>query len=228
VPTSLLAQVDSSVGGKTAVNHHLGKNLIGAFYQPSLVLIDKTTLKTLPDRELAAGMAEVIKYGIIKDRRFFSKLEESLDITNNMLAKCCFIKAKVVEKDEKEKGLRMILNFGHTIGHALEADTKYQHYLHGEAVALGMVAAGYISYRVGLIDIKELNRIKDLIAQAKLPTAIDYKYSFSNIKKIMEKDKKVANGKVNFVLIEKIGRTVIRDDISWELVKDSLKYLKNG
>jgi len=228
IPTTLLAQVDSSVGGKTAVNHQLGKNLIGAFYQPSLVLIDRTTLNTLPKRELSAGLAEVIKYGIIKDKRFFSKLEESLAITNNLLAKCCFIKAKIVEKDEKENNLRMILNFGHTIGHALEAETNYQYYLHGEAVALGMIAATYISNQVGLITEIDLNRIIALIKKAKLPTSINYDYDFHKIKKIMEKDKKISSGQVTFVLIDSIGKTVIRNDISWQLVKDSLRFLKYG
>jgi len=228
LPTTLLAQVDSSVGGKTAVNHKLGKNLIGSFYQPSLVLIDKSTLNTLPKRERFAGMAEVIKYGIIKDKRFFSKLEQDITITNTMIAKCCFIKSKVVEKDEKESSLRIILNFGHTIGHALEAHTIYKEYLHGEAVALGMIAAGYISKELSLITDKEFLRIINLIKKAGLPTKIKHAYDFRKLKTIMLKDKKTSGGLINFVLINSIGGTTIRNDVPWKLIKESVLYLENG
>src|SRR5919108_4442961 len=177
VPTTLLAQVDSSVGGKTGVNHRGGKNLIGAFYQPRLVIIDVTVLQSLPPRELVAGLAEVIKYGVIEDPALFALLEEKMDkvigldreLLIQIIAASCRIKAKVVEKDEREDDYRAILNFGHTIGHALESVTEYRKYLHGEAVAIGMAQAATISVQQGFCDQRRRERIRRMIRKAALP-----------------------------------------------------------
>ena len=215
VPTTLLAQVDSSVGGKTGVNHREGKNLIGAFYQPRLVLIDVAVLSTLPPRELASGMAEVIKYGIIEDLRLFGLLEEKLEriltldreLLVEAIAASCSIKAKVVEKDEREEDYRSILNFGHTIGHALESLTGYEKFLHGEAVAIGMAEAASISTREGFCDEESLQRIRRLITRTGLPTGIPSNIKPSELVKRMETDKKAAGGKIKFVLCEGIGKT---------------------
>ena len=216
VPTTLLAQVDSSVGGKTGVNHRKGKNLIGAFYQPKFVYIDIDTLKTLNKRELRAGLAEVIKYGVIKDPKLFKYLEDNIDILAapspkpqasfllHIVKRSCAIKASVVEADEREAGLRAILNFGHTFGHAVEAVTKYREYKHGEAVAIGMVFAARLSNRIGLCSKNVVERVHNLINRAGLPTEPpDFpKTSFS---KAMEIDKKVLGGELRFVLVEKVG-----------------------
>jgi 3-dehydroquinate synthase len=225
-PTTLLAQVDSAVAGKTGVNHPLGKNLIGACYQPRLVLIDKTTLSTLPQTELRSGLAEVIKYALIKDHRFFKQLEDDLTISNKMIAKCCLLKARIVQKDEKENNLRIILNFGHTIAHMLEAYTGYKRFFHGEAVALGMLAAAYISMKRNQLSAQDYQRIKKLITRANLPVKIDFKINFQRAKKIMLHDKKVKTNKLHFVLLRRIGDTSIANDIPWELVQDSLQNLK--
>jgi 3-dehydroquinate synthase len=215
VPTTLLAQVDSSVGGKTAVNHREGKNLIGAFYQPRLVWIDVAVLRSLPPRELVAGLAEVIKYGVIADAAFFSRLEAKLDdilkgdaaMLAEVVAASCAIKAAVVEKDERESDLRAILNFGHTVGHALEAVTRYERFLHGEAVAIGMVQAARISVAEGACDRPSFERIRALIARAGLPVELPGDVNVPELIKHMEIDKKSAAGKIKFVLCENIGRT---------------------
>lgn len=215
VPTTLLAQVDSSVGGKTGVNHREGKNLIGAFYQPRLVLMDVGVLHTLPRRELLAGMAEVIKYGIIEDPRLFGLLEEKLepllaldrDLLVEVIAASCAIKAKVVEKDEREEDYRSVLNFGHTIGHALESLTGYEKFLHGEAVAIGMAQAASISVRQGFCDEESLQRIHRLITRAGLPTEIPSNIEPLKLVKRMEVDKKSVGGKIKFVLCKGIGKT---------------------
>jgi len=215
VPTTLLAQVDSSVGGKTAVNHREGKNLIGAFHQPRLVWIDVAALRSLPRRELLAGLAEVIKYGIIADAALFRRLEEKLDdllaaesgILAEVVAASCAIKARVVEKDERESDLRAVLNFGHTVGHALEAATGYEKYLHGEAVAIGMVQAARISLAEGVCDAESFERIRRLIVRAGLPAQIPAGVSLEELIKHMEVDKKSAGGKIKFVLCEGIGAT---------------------
>lgn len=218
VPTTLLAQVDSSVGGKTGVNHRKGKNLIGAFYQPKFVYIDVDTLKTLDRREMKAGLAEVIKYGVIKDAKLFKYLENNIDIltqdlklkTQNaallhIVKRSCAIKASVVEADEREGGLRAILNFGHTFGHAVEAVTKYKEYKHGEAVAIGMVFAANLSRKEGLCGKNVVERITDLIKNAGLPTEPP-DFPRNSYLKAMEIDKKVIGGELRFVLVEKIGR----------------------
>ncbi len=215
VPTTLLAQVDSSVGGKTGVNHRKGKNLIGAFYQPRLVLIDVGVLHTLPRRELLAGLAEVIKYGIIEEPRLFALLEEKLErllsldreLLVEVIAASCAIKAKVVEKDEREEDYRSVLNFGHTIGHALESLTGYEKFLHGEAVAIGMAQAASISLRQGFCDEESLQRIHRLITRAGLPTEIPSNVKPKELVKRMEMDKKSSGGKIKFVLCAGIGKT---------------------
>jgi 3-dehydroquinate synthase len=215
VPTTLLAQVDSSVGGKTGVNHHDGKNLIGAFHQPRLVLIDVAVLQSLPRREFIAGLAEVIKYGVIEDPALFKVLEEKMsklmdqdrDLLSQVIATSCAIKAKVVEKDEREDDYRAVLNFGHTIGHALEAATEYQKYLHGEAVGIGMAQAAAISVQQGFCDQRSLERIRKLIKKAGLPLEIPRDVSMQNLVQSMEVDKKSAGGKIRFVMCAGIGKT---------------------
>src|ERR1017187_6532009 len=215
VPTTLLAQVDSSVGGKTGVNLKAGKNLVGAFYQPQLVLCDLDALKTLPERELRAGLAEVIKYGIIYDAKLFAQLERDLPNLLNpepktlsqIIARCCEIKAEVVGKDETETGLRAILNFGHTIGHAIENSSGYGKFLHGEAISIGQVAAAKLSHEILGLPSGDVARIEKLFVQAGLPVRI--KLNGAQRKKLftaMKLDKKVSGGEVKFVLAEKIGK----------------------
>ena len=214
-PTTLLAQVDSSVGGKTGVNHQDGKNLIGAFYQPRLVLIDVEVLRSLPRRELIAGLAEVIKYGIIEDPGLFHLLEQELngligldrELLIQVIATCCGIKARVVEKDEREDDYRAVLNFGHTIGHALEAATGYTRFLHGEAVAIGMAKASAISVQQGFCDRSSLERICNLIKKGGLPLEIPPEIPMERLIHGMEVDKKSAGGKIKFVMCNGIGKT---------------------
>jgi 3-dehydroquinate synthase len=218
VPTTLLAQVDSSIGGKTGVNHREGKNLIGAFYQPRIVIIDVGVLRTLPPRELKAGMAEVIKYGVIADPHLFGLLEEQMDrllaldreLLVEVIATSCAIKALVVERDEHEDDQRAVLNFGHTVGHALEALTGYAVLLHGEAVAIGMVQAAAISYRQGACDERSFNRILGLIRKAGLPTEIPTSVDLRELVRGMEVDKKSVGGKIRFVLCRGIGATAFQ------------------
>ena len=215
IPTTLLAQVDSSVGGKTGVNHPRGKNLIGAFYQPLAVVIDVALLLSLPQRELVAGLAEVIKYGIIEDPVLFGRLEEKLDrilvldrpLLTEVIATSCAIKARVIEKDEREDDHRAVLNFGHTVGHALETATRYQRFLHGEAVAIGMAKAAAISYQQGFCDAITLSRIIKLIKMAGLATEIPEEVSLQSLIDGMELDKKSADGKIKFVMCTTIGKT---------------------
>ena len=214
IPTTLLAQVDSSVGGKTGVNHGNGKNLIGAFYQPRLVLIDVGALASLPRRELVAGMAEVIKYGIIEDAGFFDLLEQKLDsllslnrqLLTQVIARCCAIKVRVVEKDERENDYRAVLNFGHTVGHALEAATKYERFLHGEAVAIGMANAAKISMKRGFCDSTTVQRVTTLISKAGLPVAVPADVSAQSLIDSMEIDKKSTDGKIKYVMCTGIGK----------------------
>ena len=221
IPTTLLAQVDSSIGGKVAVNHPQGKNIIGSFYQPELVLIDPALLNTLGRRELVSGLAEVIKYGVIADAEFFSWLEENLprvlalepEALIHVISTSCRIKAEVVQKDEKEEGLRAILNFGHTIGHALEALTEYQVYRHGEAVAIGMVAAASLAVHTGLLAAGEATRLKKLLEQAGLPTVLPSSISGEDLILAIQRDKKVQAGEIAFVLPAKIGQVEIKRDI---------------
>jgi len=217
VPTTLLAQVDSSVGGKTAVNHALGKNLIGAFYQPRLVLIDVDLLKTLPVRELVGGLAEVVKYGVIRDRDFFSWLEKNypalLQRQPRTLIEAvkisCQIKANIVENDEKEAGLRAILNFGHTIGHAVEQLAGYGVFRHGEAVAIGMVAAARLAAHQGLCSGEDGQRIFDLLVALGLPTQLP-EFPLADYLAAMGRDKKVQEGTLRMVLNRGIGDCLVQ------------------
>lgn len=221
VPTTLLAQVDSSVGGKTAINHPLGKNMIGSFYQPELVICDIAALDTLPCREISAGLAEVIKYGPIYDMKFMDWLELSMDglisKDHSLLAyavqRCCEIKASVVGADEREAGLRAILNFGHTFGHAIEAGVGYGVWLHGEGVAAGMVMAAELSHRLGMVDAAFVARLKALIERAGLPTkgpVIDAADNAGRYLELMRIDKKSEAGEIRFVLIDGPGKAVVR------------------
>lgn len=230
-PTTLLAQVDSSVGGKTGVNHPKGKNLIGAFHQPALVLADVTTLKTLPRAEILGGVAEIIKYGLIASARFFRFLEKNVeallalkpDVTVEAVKTSCRIKADIVAEDEREAGLRAILNFGHTTGHAIEAVTGFKRYRHGFAVAMGMRTAAELSRLKGAITDGELKRIVNLIARSGLPSAIPRSIKKEAIIKAMEHDKKVKHGAVRFALLKGIGRSEIRSDISRSEILEAIK-----
>ena len=221
MPTTLLAQVDSSVGGKTGVNHSGGKNLIGAFYQPQSVIADTDTLATLPDRELRAGLAEVIKYGCVWDPLLFDWLDHNMDkllardvdALTYSIARSCEIKATVVAKDEREQNLRAILNFGHTFGHAIEAATGYETYLHGEAVGLGMLIAADLSHRLGMIDGAIRDRVRDILVKAGLPTEAP-RIGAGRALELMQMDKKVLAGTVRLVLLEKLGRAIVAADYS--------------
>jgi 3-dehydroquinate synthase len=216
VPTTLLAQVDSSVGGKTGVNHPDGKNLIGAFHQPLAVATDTDTLATLPEREMRAGLAEVIKYGCIRDAALFEWLEgntarilaRDTAALTRAIARSCEIKAMVVAQDEREQGLRAILNFGHTFAHAIEAATGYARYLHGEAVALGMLLASEMSSRVGMIDSEVTRRVHALLQMAGLPTEMP-RLGSARMLELMQMDKKVQGGTIRLVLLERLGSATV-------------------
>ena len=221
VPTTLLAQVDSSVGGKTAINHPLGKNMIGAFYQPQRVICDLDVLKTLPPRELSAGLAEVIKYGPIADMTFFAWIESNLDALISMhpaalayaIRRSCEIKAHVVGLDEREAGLRAILNFGHTFGHAIESGLGYGKWLHGEGVACGMVMAAELSRRIGLVDEHFVHRLTTLISRAGLPVRgpiLDENDNAGRYLSLMRMDKKSEAGEIRFVLVDGPGSALVR------------------
>ncbi len=214
IPTTLLSQVDSSVGGKVGVNLKAGKNLVGAFYQPKLVFCDLDTLDTLPAREYRSGLAEVIKYGIIYDASLFGRLEREMDrllkrepnSLTAVIARCCQIKAEVVTQDETEGGLRAILNFGHTIGHGLEAISKYGKYLHGEAISIGQIAAAKLSEELSGLSAEESRRIRQLFERAGLPVGVHLKRPQQGLLlKAMQLDKKVSNGEIKFVLATRIG-----------------------
>jgi 3-dehydroquinate synthase len=231
IPTTLLSQVDSSVGGKTAVNHPLGKNMIGAFYQPQAVVIDIECLKTLPAREFAAGMAEVIKYGIIYDQAFFSWLESNVEsikaiepsAITYMVKRCCAIKAEVVALDEKEHGIRALLNLGHTFGHAIEAEQGYGNWLHGEAVAAGMVLAAKTSVKQGLINEAEAARISNLITQFDLPLTAPADMKYKHFAEHMQLDKKVLNGQLRLVLPTSIGTSGLFNDVSETVLREVIE-----
>lgn len=217
VPTTLLAQVDASVGGKTGIDLECGKNLAGAFHQPRLVLVDLDTLKSLPQREYLAGLAEVIKYGIIADAGFFEYLKSNreavlahhVDELAHLVARSCEIKAEVVGQDEREAGLRAILNYGHTIGHAVEAVAGYGKYLHGEAVALGMVAATWLSHRLGWLGAAEVEQVSHLIASYGLPVRLGEYLDPAALLAAMKLDKKTRSGTLRFVLAREIGRVEV-------------------
>ncbi len=220
IPTTLLAQVDSSVGGKTGVNHRAGKNMIGAFYQPALVCIDPETLLTLPEREFRSGLFEVIKYGLIYDAEFFAFLELELEkiqrrvpeVLEKVVARCCEIKSEVTTRDEKELDLRRILNLGHTFGHGLEAACQFQRVTHGEAVAYGMIAASHLSQRMGLLDAPSCQRIVEAILRIGDLPSIDT-VPTQEVLDAMKLDKKRRGDRTVVILLEEIGRAVIRDDV---------------
>lgn len=231
IPTTLLSMVDASVGGKTGVDHTVGKNLIGAFHQPTAVLIDPSVLQTLPPRELRSGLAECIKHDIIRDEHGFESLEKNLyrafqldlDYLSELIAHNVGIKAEVVMNDPFEKGERAHLNFGHTFGHAIESVSHYT-YAHGEAIALGMCAASYAAAELGMIDQSVRQRILRLIEQAGLPTS-GLTLSVDSVIESMYSDKKVRSGRIRFVLPTRIGAVMIRDDLSPELVRASVESL---
>ena len=230
VPTTLLSQVDSSVGGKTGVNHPLGKNMIGAFYQPRAVVIDTDTLNTLPDREFRAGLAEVIKYGLIRDPEFFDWLERELPrlaardaaALADAIERSCRNKAEVVAQDETESGVRATLNFGHTFGHAIETGMGYGQWLHGEAVAAGMCMAADLSRRLGWLTERDAGRAHAMIAAARLPTAAPATLTAARFKELMAVDKKVQAGQLRLVLLKGIGNAVITSDVPPALLDQTL------
>ena len=229
VPTTLLAQVDSSVGGKTAINHARGKNMVGAFHQPLAVIADVGTLNSLPDRELRAGIAEVIKHGLILDLEFLEWLEARIDsllardpaALEHAVRRSCELKARVVATDERESGVRAILNFGHTFGHAIEAGVGYGEWLHGEAVATGMVMAAELSARAGTLRRQDADRVKALIARAGLPVR-GPKLSADRYLELMQVDKKASGGRVRFILLDGLGRAMQRGDLEERLVRESI------
>lgn len=230
VPTTLLAQVDSSVGGKTGINHPLGKNMIGAFYQPRLVLADTDTLQTLPDRELSAGLAEVIKYGLIRDPEFFAWLEANMErllardgeALTFAILRSCRNKAEVVAADEREGGVRAILNLGHTFGHAIEAGLGYGVWLHGEAVAAGMVLAADLSMRLSWLTPDDVERVRALVRRARLPDRAP-DLGVARYQALMGLDKKVEGGRVRFVLLRRLGEAVVTADVPEALLAATLR-----
>ena len=230
IPTSLLAQVDSSVGGKVAVNHPLGKNLIGSFYPPVLVVADTSTLSSLPLRELSAALAEIAKMGIIMDRPLFERLETEVDLLLGLdskslvevIARTVELKAWVVQQDERESGLRAILNYGHSYGHAVEAVTDYRLYRHGEAVAIGMVGAGRIAQSLGMIDAETASRQETLLTRMGIPVRCP-RLPVDRLLEAMTHDKKASEGKLSWVLLEGIGKVTVRRDVQGSLVRQVLE-----
>lgn len=231
VPTTLLAQVDSSIGGKTGINHPLGKNMIGAFYQPRLVLADTAVLATLPPRELSAGLAEVIKHGLVRDEGFVAWLEQNVEkllacdarALAHAVRRCCEIKAAVVAEDEREAGVRALLNFGHTFGHAIESALGYGKWLHGEAVAAGMAMAADLSRRMGYIAQADVDRVIALLRRARLPVAQPAIES-ARLLELMAVDKKTEAGKLRFILLDRIGAATIRAEVPAGLLQEALAH----
>jgi len=231
LPTTLLAQVDSSVGGKTGVNHSLGKNMIGAFHQPRLVMIDTATLKTLPERQLLCGIAEIIKYGVIWDEGLFAFMERNRAAVmgrddaalSHIIKRSCEIKADVVSRDEREGGLRAILNFGHTLGHAVETETGYSRYLHGEAIAMGMHMAAKLSVALGLMDKGPVEKIRALLDAYGLPAELPADLDGERLAEHMKIDKKSVGGAVTFVLPDRIGTVRIHKGIDMDVVRETLR-----
>jgi len=230
LPTTLLAQVDSSVGGKTGINHPRGKNMIGAFHQPRAVITDVATLRTLPARELSAGLAEVIKHGLALDDAFTAWLEANVgrllsgdaDALTHAVRRSCELKAQVVAADERESGRRALLNFGHTFAHAIETGLGYGTWLHGEAVAAGMVMAAELSLRAGMIGEEDLRRVRELLGRARLPVAGPPDLTPDRYLELMAIDKKAAGGRIRFVVLEAIGRAVLRADLREGLVREAI------
>ena len=230
IPTTLLAQVDSSVGGKTGVNHPLGKNMIGAFHQPACVLIDTDTLDTLDDRQLAAGLAEVIKYGLIRDAAFFDWLEENIDLLKardkqalaRAIERSCALKAEIVAADERESGQRALLNLGHTFGHAIETGTGYGNWLHGEAIATGMLMAADLSARHGWLTGDAVARIERLLLKANLPTRPPDEMDPARFMKLMAVDKKVVDDGIRLILLKSVGEAFLTSDFDNDLLGQTL------
>lgn len=231
IPTTLLSQVDSSVGGKTAVNHVLGKNMIGAFYQPQCVIADTLTLTTLEDRQLSSGLAEVIKYGLINDPEFFDWLEQNMQgliardqaLLAEAIERSCRDKADVVASDELEQGVRALLNLGHTFGHAIETGMGYGNWLHGEAIAVGMLMAADLSQRMGWMKISDVVRVKALLMAANLPVLAPEGMTAEQYMALMSVDKKVQDGRIRLVLLRGIGQAIISDDYSAAKLADTLE-----
>jgi 3-dehydroquinate synthase len=235
VPTTLLAQVDSSVGGKTGINHPLGKNMIGAFHQPQCVLIDTATLNTLPDRELSAGLAEIIKYGLIRDTAFLEWLETNMDallrrdaaILAEAIERSCRNKAEVVAADERESGERALLNLGHTFGHAIETGMGYGTWLHGEAVAAGMVMAAVLSARMAWIQPADVARIEVLMQRARLPVRAPAALDPARMLELMAVDKKAQDGRIRLVLLQAMGKAVVTADYNPALLRAVLQEFRS-
>jgi 3-dehydroquinate synthase len=235
IPTTLLAQVDSSVGGKTAVNHPLGKNMIGAFHQPSAVIADTKVLSSLPDREFSAGLAEVIKYGIIRDIDFYDWLETNIESVMNRddsaleytIERSCINKAEVVAEDERESGIRAILNLGHTFGHAIETALDYKEWLHGEAVGCGMLMAADLSMRLGLIELDKVDRIKRLLERTNLPTHIHKNVKLEQMLENMKVDKKSRDGVLYLILLNDIGNAIVSADYTEQALKETINHFLN-
>ncbi|MBI4549266.1 MAG: 3-dehydroquinate synthase [Ignavibacteriae bacterium] len=229
IPTTLLAQVDSSIGGKVAINHPLGKNLIGAFYQPKKVYIDTGTLKTLPEKEFPNGMAEVIKYGAILDIQLFNFLEKNhkqilkrdRSSLTRIIKRCCQLKKMIVHQDERETGLRRILNFGHTVGHAIEALSNYR-IGHGEAIAMGMVAEAKLSYALGMINYDDITRLSRLLQAYGLPITIPSRFTLKQLLRATLHDKKIKQGTVQYTLLEKIGKAKVGVQLTLKEVEQHL------
>jgi len=234
VPTTLLAQVDSAIGGKTGVNLPEGKNLVGAFHQPELVISDIATLNTLPEKEFISGLAEVVKYGVISDPALFSRLETGAGVflckdpkpLEEAVSRCSAIKARVVEEDEKDHGKRLILNFGHTLGHALEAASNYEGYRHGEAIALGMLFAAKLSVKLGIFTEKDMQRLSAVISSLELPVIINKRLKTETLIGFMKADKKTRGGRLRLVLPERIGKVVVSDKAGPEMVRATLEEMR--
>ena len=231
IPTTLLAQVDSSVGGKTGVNHPKGKNMIGAFHQPRCVIADCNTLNTLEDKQLSAGIAEVIKYGLIRDMEFTTWLEENMhqllerdpEALSYAIEVSCRCKAEIVAEDEKESGVRALLNLGHTFGHAIETSTGYGNWLHGEAVATGMLMAADLSMRIGHLTQENVERVDNLLDMAMLPTRAPHHMDYEHFIELMAVDKKARAGKINFVLFRKLGDAFVTNDFDHDLLRETIE-----
>lgn len=238
LPTTLLAQVDAALGGKTAINHAQAKNMIGAFYQPGAVLIDVNTLKTLPLREYRAGLAEVIKYGLLKGESFFNLLQQALvnglaeqqnaSILPAIISECCAIKGSYIEQDEREAGHRALLNLGHTVGHALETQTHYRRWLHGEAVAIGLYCAALLSYEIGHIDKQLVQQIDIMLKQAGLPNRIPADMDINELCLHMAQDKKIKNNKMRFILMKSAGHCYIDENITDPVLRSVLQRALEG
>ena len=231
IPTTLLAQVDSSVGGKTGVNHPKGKNMIGAFHQPRCVIADSDTLNTLEDNQLSAGIAEVIKYGLIRDMSFTKWLEENMskllardpEALSYAIETSCRCKAEIVAEDEKESGVRALLNLGHTFGHAIETSAGYGNWLHGEAVATGMLMAADLSMRLGNLNQQDIERVDNLLDMAMLPTRAPHHMDYDHFIELMAIDKKVRDGKINFVLFNTLGDAMVTNNFSHDFLRETIE-----